>query len=227
MKKLFCTILIVLGSILMLAMNNPNLQDNLDTLSQMVRNLTRENLQLKQTVSELRLREAEFKIEKLNDKIALYPMVYYREQGYFKADNPYARDPEHFKRVWLYCNKYKYLLSKDALEICKKQDIDPVKFNFVWHHKESKYSPLIVCTNKNGTRDYGMAQINDCVWDTLYAQLPENLKKIRNPKLNPEIAVAMLYLWMSDRTKQGMSWCYLNNEAWTMYWFIGEIQRNG
>lgn len=227
MKKLSYMILLVLGSILTMAMNNPDLRENLETLSTMVRRYARENIQLRSQVEDLKLKVAEFKIEKLNDKIALYPLQYYREQGYFKADNPYARDPEHFKRVWLYCNKYKYLLDNETLEICKKQNIDPVKFTFVWGHKESHYNITTVNVNKNGTKDWGMCQINDIVWDILYARLPDNLKKINNPKFNAEVGIAMLYLWMNDRTKQGMSWCYLSSESWTMYWYIGEIQKNG
>jgi len=72
-----------------------------------------------------------------------------------------------------------------------------------------------------------MTQINDIVWDILYARLPEELKKRRNPKVDAEVAIAMLYLWINDRTKNNMSWCFLSDESWTMFWFIGEIEKDG
>ena len=218
MKKILSILLVTFLCLLSLGMTK---QYQPVDLVELWKSAVMENRQLKQQNSDLRLQIAEYRLADKNDKIALFPM------GYFKADNHYARDPEHFRKVWSYCQKYQYLLGPEVREICKKQDIDPVKFAFTWSHKESHYSPLVVNVNKNGTRDWGMNQINDCVWDILYVQLPENLKKIKNPKTDTEISVCMLYLWMSDRTKNKMSWCFLNDESWTIYWFIGEIERNG
>ena len=233
---------------------SPEIQD----LAHQLKIKTMEVLQLRETISELRLQVAEYKTEKLNDKIALFPLRYYREKGYFKANNPYARDPEHFRKVWSYCQKYQYLLSPEVKAICVKDKFDPVKFAFLWNHCESHFKANLLTYNykeydkyyyitKSNTKvkkseidreiyydylivlskDNGMAQINDVVWDILYARLPEELKKRKNPKVDPEVAIAMLYLWMSDRTKNNMSWCLLSDESWTMFWLIGEIEKNG
>jgi hypothetical protein len=131
----------------------------------------------------------------------------------------------HLKNVWEYSKKYQYLLTPEAKRVCFEQNIDPVRFTFCWCHKETHYNPDKDFYNSNRTVDHNITQVNDCEWDLLYKQLPKDLLKRTNPKHDSEIGIAMLYLWINDRTKNRWCWCYLNDEAWTLYWRIGELKK--
>jgi len=144
MKKILSILLVTLLCLLSLGMTK---QYQPVDLVELWKSAVMENRQLKQQNSELRLQIAEHRLADKNDKIALFPMKYYREQGYFKADNPYARDPEHFRKVWSYCQKYQYLLSPEVKAICVRDKFDPVKFVFLWNHCESHFKANLLTYN--------------------------------------------------------------------------------
>jgi hypothetical protein len=102
-----------------------------------------------------------------------------------------------------------------------------VRFAFVWPHKETKYNTCAINLNKNGTYDKTMCQINDSCWNDCVRRLPEDLRKRKNLETDPEVAIALLYCWINSRVDIHLSWCYLNDEAWFLYWKIGEIQKEG
>lgn len=216
-------IFVIIAAIFSMAMTDANLRDNLETLSNMVRNLNRENLQLKREGEKYRLKLAELQLEKINDRLALEPIRYFTEAGYDSTKNPWAKNPDHLRNVWKWTRQYRHLLNADAQATVKNFDIE--YFIFAWFMKETHYNPYAENKNSNGTFDWGMAQINDICWNDLYKNLPENLKTIKNPKKSAEVSVAMIYLWINDRVKMNMSYCYLSPEGWTLVWRLNQIEK--
>lgn len=181
-------------------------------------NLLLENSQLKKEVGNLATNNEDI-------EIALEPIKYERETGSCDPKNFYSRDPEHLKNCWRWCKKYASLLNSESLQIYKESQIDPVRFAFVWLFKESNFSSVCYYHNTNGTIDNGISQINDCVWNTLYRQLPKELQGYKNPKENAEVGIAMFYLWVNDRVKNKWAFAYCNNEGWTLYWRLNEVKK--
>lgn len=182
-------------------------------------------LRLENTGLKERLKKAEGEL--LEERIAQHPVSFFAKVGYFKADNPYARNPAFTKKVWQYIKKWEHLLDDRSVRIAKEANIDIDRFLYCWIFKETHLKPTALNLNKDGTYDYGLCQINggkgDKVWDMLYARLPEELKKLPNPKFNPEVSIGMFYVWMNERNRIGMSWAYLTDWAWTEYWVLGNV----
>lgn len=183
----------------------------------MIEKLTKENVELKVKVGNLQT-------SYIDNLISEEPIKLCREKGSCDPNNFYERDPEHLKNCWKLSNKYLYLLTSESIQVCKQSNIDPVIFCYCWMFKESGYNPNAEYHNENKTIDWGISQINDCVWDTLYKRLPIKLKEIKNPKRNSEVGVAMLYLWINDRTANRWPWAYLSNDGWILYSRIGELK---
>lgn len=154
-----------------------------------------------------------------DDAIALEPARFACERGNTLAF--WAKNPDHLKSVWKWTKQYKYLLTPEAVATAKDFNIE--HFAFLWHFKESKYDPYKESKNKDGSTDWGMSQINDVNWDRLHAKLPEHLKTRLKPKQDPEVAVAMLYLWINSRVEMKWAWAYLSPEAWTLMWRLNQI----
>jgi hypothetical protein len=208
--------IICLGIICLGMSENPVVRE----LTERLKTATTEIHLLKLQNSDLRLQIAEYKIQKKDDLIALEPAVFASERG--NSTSLWLRNPKHLKNVWKWTKQYKCLLTPEALATAKELNIE--YFAFAWFFKESHYCPYPEPKkNKNGTYDWGMAQINDCVWDDCYKHLPDELKKRNNPKQDPEVAVAMLYIWINHRVEQKWSWCYLSDEAWTLVWRLQQI----
>lgn len=213
-KKLFCILLVTCGTILSLGMT-----PQMEVLTERLKEIVTENLQLKQKITELNNQIVDYKTQIRNDKIALEPARFASEKG--NSTSQWLRNPDHLRRVWKWVQQYKYILTKDSLESAKTFNIE--YFAYAWFFKESHFDPYAKNTNDNKTKDWGMAQINDVCWDILYVKLPDELKKRPNPKEDPEIAVCMLYLWINDRIANKWSYCYLSDEAWVLVWRLGKI----
>lgn len=209
---------------------------------------TMEVLQLRETISELRLQVAELKQVDKDTRISLEPARFASEKG--NSTSQWLRNPDHLKNVWKWTKQYKYLLTPEAVASAKDFNLEFAIF--CWFFSESGYDPNIITYNykeynkeyylkKNGgtvlkvdrsrkilyddliltSTDWYMAQINDVCWDNCYNKLPEQLKKKK--KSDPEVAVAMYMIWVNSRVEAKWSWCYLSADGWTIVWRLGQI----
>ena len=180
----------------------------------------------------IRVKSAEItslKAELADVKIAQEPIRIFSEYGYVGKNNPYARNPKYLAEVWSYCKKWERLLNAAGERSCRRENIAPEAFAFCWPGKETHYNPKEVKLNTDGTKDYNLTQINsgknDEDWNRLYSRLPKKLKaKKCDPKTDPEIGIAMLYLWINERAERGQSWAYLKDWTWELYARIRALQ---
>lgn len=245
-KKLFIVSVILLIFLMLTGMTRPLTQA--EELAEQLKNKTMEILQLRQTVSELRLQIVDYQTQLKNDRIALEPARFASEKG--NNTSLWLRNPDHLKNVWKWTQQYQYLLTPEARATAKDFNIEFAIF--CWFFSESGYDPNIITFNyqeynkeyylkKNGgivkksersrkiwyedliylSTDWYMAQINDVCWNNCYNKLPEHLKKKK--KSDPEVAVAMYILWIDSRVEMQWSWCYLSADSWTLMWRLNHI----
>lgn len=210
-------VLLTLGLLFMGMAYSPEIED----LTYQLKLKTMEVLQLREQISDLRLQVANYRQQRKDDLIALEPAVFASESG--NGTSLYLRNPNHLKNVWKWVKQYRHLLTPEAEATAKDFNIE--FFVFSWAFKESHFNPFAMNKNKNGSYDWGMCQINDVCWDGLYAQLPTELKKRRNPKQDAELSICMIYLWINSRVKGKMSYCFLSDEGWTLVYRLNVINK--
>ncbi len=219
MKNLKRSLIVLLSLTTMLMIMGMTFPQAREELIEQLKQKTMKIVQLEQTITQLNTQITDYQIQLKNDKIALEPARFASESG--NSTSQWLRNPDHLKNVWKWTKQYRYLLTPEAEATAK--DFNVEYFAFVWFFKESHYNPYAENKNKNGSMDWGMAQINDVCWEELYKHIPEELKKRKNPKQDAEIAVVMLYEWINHRVEMKWSYCYLSPEGWTLVWRLQQI----
>jgi len=158
--------------------------------------------------------------------VVLETLKYYREAA---SDNGYSQDAAHLLEVWILCEGYAALVSDGAFietinrsasykkkaraKICAT---DMALFMFCISADETNHNPEAIATNKNGTRDTGITQINQECHNAISRDLTPELWA--RPWTDTEKNIAGRYIWIIQRINAGKPWDKMTKKrGWKLY----------